>query len=835
MIERRNIIKLLSDRVNVYHSAILTCFNFDPIFFESVMLPTLKRQGVTNIIVLVDAGMYDQMMTDMACFCHRAAMNGYTIVRQDNAHKGVFHAKMLLLFGVDEGVVIVGSGNLTFSGMSNNAEIWNAFHVKGSASPNYALLKAGWEYAKGLLSNAPSLVCRQLEWIEEQSEWIETVAESNIVMLDNGDTATFLCNGKEGTIYDVLRRTITETVTSITLVAPFYDAKGEAVKTLSEVFRPKSIRCMLDMERQSAPYDLIGGQLNIEFYEYTDKKSPLHAKVIEIETSSGSWLLAGSANIGNMALGINNVVYNDEACILLHSEIRKSFIKELGLEDSFKSMSEDELKIKERSKDKDCTRTDKSLTILACELYESEMRLTIDKRGEECCLVVMNRNLDVVSEFSIVTEMQITVSIDDSAYLVVLQKEGKEISNRCLVLSELNVERCNPNPQRRKLSSLLDDSELADNLSHILGFVEFDECKIEQQRTHIGGYGQKDKKDDLGKTVSCEHFDDLKNNSALSVNMHSGVRIVSFLKDILFRENMQESNEDELLELQKENEKNTDGKPAFEKREPCEEDLGIKLYKDVYGFLDKMKQFLLSKAGDESVQEEGQAILPLEGKGILPKMTARPGLNESSSFGVAVIIVAYLKKNYANIIIKKVDVRERFYECICLFLSIYGRHFKQEGNSYKERKSYEMLKDATTMMLVSMCYFDFGKRDYQLILTVLNSLWVWKDDKKALAEIVNGYHKKVIELGNSVIIDKSYSLVNSVIDVCMNAEPSVRILSECDDKLFVYKEGYGFFYVDNVKQIDGKWHFSYHHPRYYNSNVLLSGITKYKGYRYSDF
>lgn len=34
MIERKNIIKLLSDRSNVYHSALLTTYSFDPIFLN---------------------------------------------------------------------------------------------------------------------------------------------------------------------------------------------------------------------------------------------------------------------------------------------------------------------------------------------------------------------------------------------------------------------------------------------------------------------------------------------------------------------------------------------------------------------------------------------------------------------------------------------------------------------------------------------------------------------------------------------------------------------------------------------------------------------------------
>ena len=188
MIERKNIIKLLSERTkaNVYHSAVLTCYNFDPIFFESVYLPSLRTLGITNVIVMMDAGMYDNMLADSSYACHKVSAINYTLVRQENKHQGVFHPKMTLLFGEEEGAIIVGSGNLTFSGLSNNEEVWNAFHVVGDKSIHYPLLHKSWIYVQDVLSDASSLVKKQLGWITEQSLWLQEGA------------TTFVCVKKLG-------------------------------------------------------------------------------------------------------------------------------------------------------------------------------------------------------------------------------------------------------------------------------------------------------------------------------------------------------------------------------------------------------------------------------------------------------------------------------------------------------------------------------------------------------------------------------------------------------------------------------------------------------------
>ena len=54
----------MGDRANIYHSALLTTYSFDPIYFEAVYLSTLRKLGITNVVVLMDASMYDLLLSD---------------------------------------------------------------------------------------------------------------------------------------------------------------------------------------------------------------------------------------------------------------------------------------------------------------------------------------------------------------------------------------------------------------------------------------------------------------------------------------------------------------------------------------------------------------------------------------------------------------------------------------------------------------------------------------------------------------------------------------------------------------------------------------------------
>ena len=443
--------------------------NQGPPDYESVYLPTLRKLGITNIVVLMDANMYDHLLADTNYQCHRVIPKNYTLVRQENTYSGVFHSKMVLLFGEEEGALVLGSGNLTYSGLSNNEEVWSAFHVDGSESIHYPLLNKAWKYLRDVTSSVSPLVQRQLDWIQEQSPWLRKNSNDETVLLQSGEEGQLLYNSSYSTILNSVYLSIGEReIEEITVIAPFYDTEGHAMKELQRHFSPKRMKCVLDLDRQSAPYSLLQNGTFIDYYKSTSS-CPLHAKIIELQGRKETWILCGSANAGNMALGTTTSAFNDEACIFLHSKKRRDYIKELGI--SFTSLTSAEKESIVRPKQEKTNESPILVNLISCEEKENELFLRFNKSGIEGKLTLLDDAQNVICSFDIITKEEATITIGDIGegilHIAVLKNDDMEISNRIIIIREVDVERGNPDPQRRKLSSLLDDADLLENLGHI--------------------------------------------------------------------------------------------------------------------------------------------------------------------------------------------------------------------------------------------------------------------------------------------------------------------------------------------------------------------------------
>ena len=141
MIKRRNILELIGKHRGKYHSCVLTCYSFDFSFFEERVLPTLRLANIKNVNVLAD-GHYLEMAQEATTgreFKHNKTYNFHPIYET-----GVFHPKIILLTGVRHGLLIIGSGNITSSGLSTNDEIWGAFHLDNICNENAPLFGAAW-------------------------------------------------------------------------------------------------------------------------------------------------------------------------------------------------------------------------------------------------------------------------------------------------------------------------------------------------------------------------------------------------------------------------------------------------------------------------------------------------------------------------------------------------------------------------------------------------------------------------------------------------------------------------------------------------------------------
>jgi len=776
MIERQNIIKLLGDRTNIYHSALLTTYSFDPIYFEAVYLSTLRKLGITNVVVLMDASMYDQLLSDSNYQCHRVSQYNYTLVRKENFHSGVFHPKVVLLFGEEEGTLIVGSGNLTYSGLVNNDEVWNAFHVQGNSSIHYPLFYHAWKYLSQSANQTSSLVSRQIDWMLEQSPWLHQETTDSTVLLSSGEECALLYNTAESTILDMLFLSIGDKrIVSIKVIAPFYDAEGDALSALKKQLAPKEMQCILDLERQSAPYSLLKTDTSTVFCK-ANSSNPLHAKIFELQAEDETWLLCGSANASNMALGIGHYAFNDEVCILLHCNTQRNYIAELGLK--YIALTQEERKsiIKPKQSEKEPNKL--QVKFVYCEEQNDELRLQFSKDGIKGELTLLDNHQSIIYQKNIITRQDMSINIADveiaNLNMAVLMNNETEISNRLLVVREVNVERGNPDPKRRKLSRLLDDPDLLENLSHILGYIEFDDAKKMSKRVKSADNTTSDEQEDVA--VTSDRFNVLK-DSALSISMHSGIRILGYLRQILFKNEEIEDTDDDLLEIDDEGSKGDDEKEKGFDHKSSEASDAAKMRNDVVSFLKKMLSFLQEKTKDASIYGDYNKAVNRQ------CLQAVSGLNAASSIAVAARAIIFMMNKYGQVVRKPAEVRDLFIKCAGYFLSLYSNKLP-DADTLRNRKIRELLNDATIDVLSALCFFGYDKQDCLMPQLVLNALELWRG-QETINDLLPLMDSQIERLNPEVLNPKSIDRIRGIAAVYLNGETPIEEFSLWHDKIFM--------------------------------------------------
>jgi hypothetical protein len=70
--------------------------------------------------------------------------------------KSIFHPKVWFCWR-DEGLLLVGSGNLTNSGNSSNDEIWGAYHFDIKQPQNAPVFSTAWNYVSKLCSTTKGI------------------------------------------------------------------------------------------------------------------------------------------------------------------------------------------------------------------------------------------------------------------------------------------------------------------------------------------------------------------------------------------------------------------------------------------------------------------------------------------------------------------------------------------------------------------------------------------------------------------------------------------------------------------------------------------------------
>jgi hypothetical protein len=489
-ISRRNILELIGNHRGKYHSCILTCYNFDFSFFEEQVLPKLRTANIKNINVFADGHFLEQAqeLTTGREFYFNKTYNFLPVYE-----KGVFHPKILFLTGLKHGLLIIGSGNITSSGLSTNDEIWGAFHLDNTENENAPIFKAVWDYLQKYTSINYGFLQQKIEWIKKYSPWLDNLpsADGSIYLQTLNQKVHFTANTDNLSIYQQLTNIVPkENLQSITVISPYYDKSGQFIKQLYDDFRPQQMYCIVDTKSGLLPTGLeLKYQQIISFFDwgdciekYNETVNRLHAKIIHFKYSDESeYMLLGSANASMVAMGsLNQLAHNAEASLIVSRNQHSSWLTELEIKLPDNSLNFSNISQVNGFTEGSIIRNNYKNRILYAELKGFDLTCYLKEPNvDDVWIVVIARSGDVQNKIlahSIDNKVICRLSELENVFKISLENtEGKRCSNYIIIHRFEALLRCNPDPTQEKLDSLL-ENEFPDDegFTSFLEYVDYD-------------------------------------------------------------------------------------------------------------------------------------------------------------------------------------------------------------------------------------------------------------------------------------------------------------------------------------------------------------------------
>ena len=464
-----------------YHSCFITTYSIDLGFFEQILLFKLRSKGIHNIHVIVDENMLDQSLND-SCYSYTSNKKKYSIstIKTD----GAFHPKVFFFFGKEGGLLTVGSGNLTANGMGLNNEIWNSFHISDKNMITKSIFIRLWNHIIDKHDFKSDIVNLKLSWINKYSKWLEEafVLKDTIQELDDQYHVGLLINDKTS-IFSKIVNTVKEEIQEITVVSPFLDNDFRTLKRLMPVYKNAKISVIGNKDFSDFP--LLDDQVlmsRIKCYHIENVVSNFHSKIIHFKGTSNSYIITGSANLTNAAMGTEtSSARNIEASILLKSS-SINWINVLGLDKNlieFSPSSKDKL----NHSSNQTIRHSFRLLYVVVTLKSIKIRITSNKE-----MGTYSLHLKLFDMYDKIQEsFEIIGSNDKFDFEVIINHKGDEIqhckyaqlfddgerakSNR-QIISNLgsNIE-TNPSPEYRNIQILM--SQIESGNKHLLDILQF--------------------------------------------------------------------------------------------------------------------------------------------------------------------------------------------------------------------------------------------------------------------------------------------------------------------------------------------------------------------------
>lgn len=329
---RLDIVKLLEAEKDVTNAFVLT-HNIDFVFIQSVVLPALRRCGHPSLTIFADAQcaaesyQHQHMVLD-------SLGTRFRVVPVAMRPGFRFHPKAILLSGQKKGVLLVGSGNLTFGGWRENAEIWSRYDSDADGTSQFSAFLGYLGKIVGLTALRGYLEPEVNECFDGRLRpWAQEM-DSPGGLLGRPGTGASLIEQMQVALQD-------KPATGLLIHSPYFDDGGVALSELSSRFKVRTRvaaqwkRSGLQAETAKALADKIAvDTVNFQHRvgESKTREAFIHAKWYAFEHADSYSVFLGSANCSKAALTIPGGDGNAELMALVslpQNEFEANFTGEL--------------------------------------------------------------------------------------------------------------------------------------------------------------------------------------------------------------------------------------------------------------------------------------------------------------------------------------------------------------------------------------------------------------------------------------------------------------------------------------------------------------------------
>lgn len=279
------------------HSFWATTFQFDLKLFDQFLLRRLGNAPLNSVVLCDEDCLTDALtaLSDVDVFVVGNANRRYLLRGVKLPSGGRFHPKTYLFASRRRTVLLVGSGNLTRTGLDRGRETFVAYH--GSEENDLPIIRAWGNWVRALVAaQEDSLLRRRFEHL----------AASVPELSGPGNDEAFFSNNTLS-LLDQLQAVAPAPVAELHVRAPYYDEQARALEELIRRLAPmRAIHVHLasrtSVDGGALRRVLDGAKCEVHLHGHEPAEF-VHAKLIGlIGADESGLLLCGSANLSRAAL-----------------------------------------------------------------------------------------------------------------------------------------------------------------------------------------------------------------------------------------------------------------------------------------------------------------------------------------------------------------------------------------------------------------------------------------------------------------------------------------------------------------------------------------------------